>query len=97
VSTEGGTLPKWRRDGKELYYLGLDRKLMAVSVDVTATGVTVSPSQMLFEGPAVNPDRSRTQYAPSSDGSRFLFNAGLEDRAPVGLTVISNWPALLKK
>ena len=97
ISSEGGGWPKWRRDGKELYYLALDRKLMAVTVDTTPDGLTVSEPQVLFEGPGVNPDTSRTQFEPSSDGSRFLFNARVDDPTPVGLTVVTNWTALLGK
>ena len=96
VSTEGGGWPKWRRDGRELYYLALDRKLMASSVQTTTSGLTFSTPRVLFEGPGVNPDTGRTQFEPSPDGSRFLFNARVEDPTPRGLTVITNWPALLK-
>ena len=63
----------------------------------TPGGVELSAPRALFEAPAVNPDESRTQYEPSSDGSRFLFNARVEDSSPVGLTVITNWISLLKK
>ena len=37
ISTNGGENPKWRRDGKELFYLGLDRRLMAVEVKTAPT------------------------------------------------------------
>jgi serine/threonine protein kinase len=97
VSSDGGVFPKWREDGKELYYLSLDRRLMATAVQQIANGLIVSPPRALFEAPAVNFDRSRTQYVPSADGSRFLFNARVENRTPVGLTVIVNWPALMKR
>jgi eukaryotic-like serine/threonine-protein kinase len=96
VSTEGGVRPKWRRDGRELYYLGLDRRLMVSSVEKTVAGMTFSPPRALFEGPGVHPDTERTQFEPSPDGSRFLFNARIDDPTPRGLTVILNWPALLK-
>ena len=97
VSTAGGGWPKWRRDGKEMYYLALDRKLMMATIGSGAKGLTVSTPQALFEGPGVNPDATRTQFEPSPDGSRFLFNARVEDHASVGVSVIANWPALLKK
>jgi len=97
VSINGGAGPKWRSDGKELYYLAPDRKLMASGVTASEGGLTFAPPVALFEGPSLNPDLSRTQFAPAPDGSRFLFNARVEDRTPVGLTVIVNWPALLEK
>ena len=97
MSLNGGAWPKWRSDGKELYYLAPDRKLMASSVTTEEGELTFAPAAALFEGPGVNPDSTRTQFAPSPDGSRFLFNARVEDRTPVGLTVVLNWPGLLHK
>ncbi len=47
VSTSGGTQPAWRRDGKELYYLSTDQKLMAVPITV-GTSVTPGTPQPLF-------------------------------------------------
>ena len=97
ASMDGGGLPRWRRDGKELYYLAPNRNLMVVDVQMTARGLTLATPEVLFEGPAVNPDWTRPQFAPSSDGTKFLFNARLEDTSPVGLTVIANWERLLAK
>ncbi len=97
VSSGGGGLPRWRADGRELYFVAPDRTLMAVGVTTTASGVAFAPPRALFEGPGVNPDNSRVQYAPSPDGSRFLFNARVEDPTPVGITVITNWLALLER
>jgi Tol biopolymer transport system component len=97
VSVNGGAWPKWRSDGKELYYLAPDRMLMASSVATSETGLTFAPALALFEGPGINPDTTRTQFSPSADGSRFLFNARITDPTPAGLTVIVNWPALVKK
>jgi Tol biopolymer transport system component len=97
VSVNGGAWPKWRSDGKELYYLAPDRRLMAVSVETGEAGLTFAPAVALFEGPGVSPEPDRTQFSPSRDGSRFLFNARVEDPVPAGLTVIINWPPLVKK
>jgi hypothetical protein len=95
VSSAGGGRPKWRRDGKELYYLAPDRKLMAVEVRVENGSLRTSSPIALFEGPATAQDGARSQFVPNADGSRFLFNARVEDRTPVGLTVLSNWPSLV--
>ena len=97
VSMAGGAWPKWRSDGRELYYLAPNRMLMASSVTAGDNGPTFAPAVALFEGPGVSPDRDRTQFSPSPDGSRFLFNARVEDPVPAGLTVVVNWPTLLKK
>ncbi|MGH9142658.1 MAG: protein kinase domain-containing protein, partial [Vicinamibacterales bacterium] len=96
VSTAGGMWPKWRADGKELFYLAPDRRVMAVTFEGGASKAAVSTARPLFEGPAVNPDGDRAQFAPSADGSKFLFNAGVEDPTPKGLSLIVNWPALLQ-
>jgi hypothetical protein len=95
VSSGGGVLPRWRADGRELYYLALDRTLMAVAVASSAGGLTFAPPRALFEAPGVNPDYSRGQFAPSPDGLRFLFNAIVEDSTPAGLTVVTNWTGLI--
>jgi hypothetical protein len=70
---------------------------MASSVTRDGQGLQFAPAIALFEGPGVAADMDRTQYVPLSDGSRFLFNARVEDPTPVGLTVIVNWPRLLQK
>ena len=96
VSRAGGAWPKWRPDGKELYYLA-DRTLIAVSIDTSRAELTTSQPSTLFEGPAVGAVGARGQFAPNADGSKFLFNAVVEDHTPAGITVITNWPALVGK
>jgi Tol biopolymer transport system component len=94
VSTSGGYEPRWRTDGREIYYLAEDRKLMAVSV---GAGPSFGIPKPLFQTrvPAgVNPNR--THYVPSRDGQRFLVNMALD--APISpITVVVNWTATLKK
>jgi hypothetical protein len=68
---------------------------MLVRVQADKTAIVVDAPEALFEGPAVMPDETRGQFAPNADGTRFLFNARVEDRRPVGLNVIANWPSLL--
>jgi Tol biopolymer transport system component/predicted Ser/Thr protein kinase len=92
VSTDGGTQPKWRRDGKELFYLARDRKLMAVTIKAGGTFEADAP-RPLFETRLEVGDLRQT-YAVSADGNRFLLNAPIETSAPP-LTVVLNWPALL--
>jgi Tol biopolymer transport system component len=94
VSTEGGFQPRWRRDGKELFYLSPTGKLMAVAVKSGATFEAEAP-RPLFE---TKLDRAalRHTYAVSANGTRFLLNLPIEGATPP-LTVLLNWPALLKK
>jgi len=93
VSTAGGTQPRWRRDGKELFYLASDRKLMAVTVKAGATFEVDSP-RTLFQT-SLEVTSFRQAYAVSADGNRFLLNTPVEAVAQP-LTVVLNWPALLK-
>ena len=97
VSQGGGTSPRWRRDGKELYYRRPDGMLMAVSV------TTGSASAFQFSGTAdpLFPIPStgnvhRYIYQPSADGQRFVVSQPLAGSDPP-ITVVLNWPAALKK
>jgi hypothetical protein len=94
ISTDGGTQPRWRRDGKELFYLALDRKLMAVGVKTGATFDAETP-RTLFQT-TLNVADQRQTYAVAADGQRFLLNAPVESASPP-MTIVLNWPALLKK
>jgi eukaryotic-like serine/threonine-protein kinase len=93
ISTLGGTDAQWRRDGKELFYIGADKKLMAVPVKLGST-LQVAAPQALFPVPEIN-----SVYQPSVDGQRFLVDvpAGGEVAAAPPLTVVTNWEKGLKK
>jgi dipeptidyl aminopeptidase/acylaminoacyl peptidase len=91
ISTDGGTMPRWRRDGKELFYLAADRKLMAVEVKADSTFSSVP--RALFAAPPF-PDRS---YSVTADGQRFLFNSSRKEAVSTPITVVINWTADLRK
>jgi eukaryotic-like serine/threonine-protein kinase len=91
VSPNGGSLPRWSRDGKELYFIALDRKLMVVEIDGGPKLVHGTPKP-LFETRL--PTNGR--YDVSRDG-RFLIPTQIESTGSVPLTVIVNWPAAIKK
>jgi eukaryotic-like serine/threonine-protein kinase len=94
ISTNGGYEPRWRADGREIYYLFEDRKLMAVSV---GAGPSFGIPKPLFQTlvPA-GVTANRTHYVPSRDGQRFLVN--LATGAVVSpITVVLNWTATLKE
>jgi Tol biopolymer transport system component len=97
ITSQGGVEPKWRRDGRELYYLALDGKLMAVPVKTDRTFEAGTPS-LLFETPlTVNrgrADRDR-RYDVAPDG-RFLFVLPVQS-APSPTTVVVNWTSGLEK
>ncbi|MGA2344706.1 MAG: protein kinase [Candidatus Sulfotelmatobacter sp.] len=95
VSTDGGYEPRWRGDGREIYYLSEERKLMAVSV---GAGPTFAIPKLLFQTRVPEGISSRrTHYVPSRDGQRFLVNTQSLDASPSPITVVLNWQAELKK
>ena len=95
VSTDGGYEPRWRGDGREIYYLSEDRKLMAVAV---GAGPSFAVPKTLFQTRVPEGVTSRrTHYVPSRDGQRFLVNTQSSDASPNPITVVLNWQADLKK
>jgi hypothetical protein len=92
VSTNGGSRPVWSRDGKELYFIGSDGKLMAVDV-VSGAKFQAGLPKSLFDArlPGAN-----NWYDVSRDG-RFLIPVQLEQPANAPMTVVVNWTAGLKK
>ena len=96
VSNAGGRGPVWSRDGKEIFYVALDGKLMAVTVRVTASGFQADISTALFQthlkgGPL-------REYDVSPDGRRFLMNLAAEreeNTAPI--TLVQNWAARARR
>jgi eukaryotic-like serine/threonine-protein kinase len=93
VSYGGGTEPRWSADGKELYYMTLDWKLMAVDVTTKPTFQAGTP-KLLFQAP---PQSEATAGDYTVDGKRFLFVAPAAETAQASLTVVLNWQAGLKK
>ncbi|PYR73808.1 MAG: hypothetical protein DMF87_24655 [Acidobacteria bacterium] len=90
ISTEGGTLPRWRGDGKELFYLAPDGKLMAVGI-APGTSVTPATPSELFADPSIS------GYDASADGQRFLVVAPADANAalPPPVTVVLGWKSEL--
>jgi dipeptidyl aminopeptidase/acylaminoacyl peptidase len=96
VSYGGGNGPRWRRDGKELFFLSPDRQIMVVAVK-HGTGIEFGPPAALFRLPTSY--RSLAPVTPgyevSPDGQRFLVPIRKAVGAP--LQVVVNWQAGLKK
>jgi Tol biopolymer transport system component len=94
VSVSGGFAPKWRNDGRELYYETADNRLFAVDVSSSGAIQLGTPKQLLetsMVGPTSGP------YAVL-DGKKFLINAvGGTTEAGDPFTLVTNWPGLLKK
>ncbi|MDA2925238.1 hypothetical protein MYX65_11425, partial [Acidobacteria bacterium AH-259-L09] len=94
VSNAAGCQALWRRDGKELFYLGLDGKLMAVGVKSGSTLETGIPKVLFQTGVRVDPRWDH--YCVTGDGERFLVNEPAEETAQP-LTVVLNWFEELKR
>jgi eukaryotic-like serine/threonine-protein kinase len=93
VSPVGGCGPRWRRDGKEIFYISSDNKMMATQVQSRASSFEVGATNTLF---ATRPYGVFGRFDVSADGQRFLipFEAG---QASTAITLVTNWPADLKK
>jgi serine/threonine protein kinase/Tol biopolymer transport system component len=89
ISSTGGSDPHWRPDGKELYYRGLDQKIMAVEIRGGDT-LQASVPQALFQG-RVHIGNARNKFLPAPDGQRFLFVAPLGRESMTPTTIVLNW------
>jgi len=100
ISTNGSIQPRWRSDGKELYYLTPAGKLMSVELRSGPLLQAGIPKEMFDTGfqlvpnPTQNP--TRQIYAVSPDGHRFLILKGVVEGPPGPISVVINWPAMLK-
>jgi Tol biopolymer transport system component len=101
ISIAGGEQPRWRGDGKELFFLGEDGKMMAVAVRAVAgTKPSFEPAtpQPLFEAHLASGGKALFEYDVTADGKRFLVNtSGGSSASPPVLTVEVNWDAGMKK
>jgi Tol biopolymer transport system component len=94
ISTSGGDQAQWRRDGRELFYITPDRKLVAVPI---SPGNTFDPglAVTLFQTrvPAMTLTDDRNNYVPSADGKRFLMNYLEHSAESQPVTLVLNWMA----
>jgi Tol biopolymer transport system component len=98
ISAAGGSQPEWRHDGKELFYISADRKMMAVPVTTDGTTFSAGVPYALFDVQV--PEQVApyaTDYAVTADGQRFLVNTVVDQQTRSALTVVLNWAAELKK
>ena len=93
VSLEGGGYPRWRADGRELYFIAGNSRVMAVDVTSGDPPRFGKPTQLFEVGLVAHPDRgsfAAFEYDVAADGSRFLVNR-LVSPADTSLTIIVNW------
>jgi eukaryotic-like serine/threonine-protein kinase len=95
VSTNGGREAHWRRDGKELFYISADQKLMSVDIHENGPSLVIGNPQPLMQlNPAVVPG---TTYDASGDGSKFIVLSLTQEVTAEPITLVTNWTALLQK
>ena len=80
---EGSSTPRWRRDGRELFYVAREGRVMAVSL-VAEDALTIGKTTHLFTVPVAG------SFDVTPDGQRFLFNV---ESPPGPITVVLNWKA----
>ena len=89
ISAGGGQSPRWRTDGKELYYLAPDLNLMAAKFDVQGTRFTAVEPKSLFQT-QINQATNKQQYAVARDG-RFLILTELRETSAEPIHLLLNW------
>lgn len=95
VSTQGGWFPQWRHDGKELFYVSLDSKIMSAEVNTNGSSFVVGTVRPLFEAKPYFGYFSGNIYDVTPDGQRFIVpEEGQTERT---MTLLANWPTALKK
>ena len=91
ISTQGGSWPQWRRDGREIFYRGPAGTIFATQVEARGDTLTVGMPKSLFV--LQTPESSNQRYAPTADGEHFLSIEPIAAQARSPLTVVMNWPA----
>jgi eukaryotic-like serine/threonine-protein kinase len=96
VSTDGGSFPVWRHDGKELFYMSLDDKIMAAEVSENGSSFEVGKVETLFQTRPYFGLFTANLFDVSADGQRFIipYDSGQANRT---ISLVTNWPVLLKK
>jgi dipeptidyl aminopeptidase/acylaminoacyl peptidase len=97
ISTGGGSMPRWRRDGRELYFRGSDGTLMAVGLGAgtgTAAIEERAAPRPLFLGIPSSGNSTIFTYTPDDDGQRFLV-ASTQSGAKAPITLLVNWQSAL--
>jgi eukaryotic-like serine/threonine-protein kinase len=96
VSMDGGAQPRWRRDGRELFYLSPATEMMAAEVSAGPGDFRVGAVRRLFALSGLGGVPGNL-YDVTADGQKFIAVQDLEHTSTVPLTIVINWPAQLKK
>jgi hypothetical protein len=96
VSEGGGSHPRWRGDGRELFYLAQDLNLVAVEVK-SGPAFEVGAVRTLFRVDDAGLGAGMSKYDVTRDGRRFLVNTAFDHPAAAPILVVLNWAALPKR
>jgi Tol biopolymer transport system component/predicted Ser/Thr protein kinase len=97
ISSGGGTMPRWRRAGKEIYYWALDGRIMAVEVNGAGAVFQASTPRELFRVQAPMLRTNDISYDVTADGQRFLLVEPVERVQTQPLTFVTDWLASVKR
>jgi hypothetical protein len=98
VSTNGGTSPRWRRDGTALFYASLDhRTIMSVPIEWTPAFNAGIPVPLFTMQTAARSGVRGTMYDVTPDGARFLVNVPAGEPQSSTITVVQNWATELRR
>ena len=104
ISSGGGSQPQFRADGKEMFYLSPDKKLMRVEIRLEPSFEFGTPTALFqasveLEDPDVGGIgvQHGNCYVPSLDGKRFLVNRIVKEAEPSPFSVVFNWPAAIQQ
>ncbi len=95
VSAIGGKQPRWRRDGRELFYVSSGGTLIAVPIAPAGHALQLGAPRELFAFPGFGFDNDYS-YAVDASGRRFLINTVVSDTTQP-IVVVLNWPAALMR
>ena len=95
VSKDGGISPKWRGDGKELFYLDNSDSIIALDLTVSGSAINLGVPHVLFQ--AIGIQRDYGPFDVTADGKKFLINSGNVAQGGEPLTLVQNWQAAIKK
>ncbi|HEV2616620.1 MAG TPA: protein kinase [Candidatus Acidoferrales bacterium] len=95
ISINGGRWPRWRGDGRELFYLSPNNKIVAAEISEQGTSLVFGKVAPLFQTNL--PAEIAGPYDVSADGKKFVVVTQGAQQTSEPLTLVTNWPALLKK
>ncbi len=96
VSNGGGILPRWRHDGRELFYISTDNRIMSAEITEQESSLLIGKVQSLFRVNPV-PFAGGSNYDVTGDGKKFVVASLASSQESEPLALVVNWNALLKR